>query len=368
MKHAFGNIKRTDLERGSDAVEAVAKLRAAGSITEIMKALKGTAFASLNRSTLFRWLNNDPRQLRHRDTIERIKMIAAIFQQPPIRFAFIKNATEILPVHLLPVLTEKMKPTKIELHEKKSIDSCFIALKNDEVDVVVAPRQSSSADGPIRKICKLVEIPIGGIFPGRFDNDERKVLPFSNSNDLGISMSKGSNLCFGVLPNADYETRLQSFFGNYSVIPSIKTVLNYAAAFRKLKNGEIQGVIGHSVFIENCFAAIQAAIPASRGAVRERLEKLQRAPTGMFGPVKMEIYVNIDAITLKPGVARKVLEAFHGVITHIKKNENEDEFAQKVTELLGLESAPAKSGKDIIREYQYKMMTFDTDTLLKLWR
>src|SRR5262249_2125903 len=128
-------------------------------------------FTDLDRSTVFRWRKSSAEDHRHSDTIGRIIGAAAAIKvherTPPIKFAAIRRATEMLPVHLLEYLPRITRATEVTVEPLDTISDCFVALGAGDVDVVVAPRHDCAPDAAIQRLCKLVEIPVGGIFPGK---------------------------------------------------------------------------------------------------------------------------------------------------------------------------------------------------------
>jgi hypothetical protein len=256
-----------------------------------------------------------------------------------------------------------------ELEDKDSIHDCFKALQreDDPVHFIVAPRRDLNADDPIQRLCKVVEIDVGGVFAGEYSNANKL------AEALGEKKRSKEGLTIGTLINADYRTIFRKFMSNFEA-GSLETreVSTYRQAVKWLRDGTIDGCIGHKIFIENCDAEIKGYLGSKRitDSERDRLGNLHMAPENSFDCVKMDIFINTRKIDPNyRATMRTAIGMIYEVIKLINNPPKDDNgvFFDKVSALLKLTKAP-KSGKHVMNEFKFEMKTFVTPTLLELWQ
>ncbi len=330
-------------------------------VVDILQACGDPEFKFLERSVVYRWLN--PIKPYRSDTIKRILKAAACIQQSgrKARFAGIENATEHFLLRLLEKIPELAGTSEVKAC--RSTAECLAALtsKEDPVDAALAPRHAFTESPQTMRLCKVLELPVSGIF-GRARDDSADlagVLKRANQRNRSIDMS------MGILPNADYQTVMESFLSSYGLFLGHREIVTDSEdAFQRFKHGRIQGVIGHKVFIDNCYRKIEVARKKAKGDVLARLKNLHKAPNGCFRPVKMDLYVNVD--TMSPANLVRILRLLQKGIAYITKNAEEKDFQELVGKLVGLSERSGAAGRKILDESTFEIKTFETATLLAI--
>jgi len=315
----------------------------------------------VDRTTIHRWLL--PGADHHRRTQDRIlrayEIVEAFVRTPlKVRFAVIRHATEMLPIHLLKGIPhiEQREGAQIVVNETaNSIDELFDLLQNDEVDMVMAPRRTNiGADYlDVRRFFRVEMIKVRGIFPVKYQT------PRQLGEELNKLRTSNKNFVIGCLPNADYRSVIQDFMSNHGGSIPTEIVRSYTEAFELLRRQKIHGVIGHHVFVENCDTLI-------KGSKLKHLSSLETVRDSVFEDIRMDCYVNVKRIDSK--IAQIGLVAIVDSVDYINEQKDNKALHSRVNAILGLTGAPSRSAQNVLSEFVYEVKTFEKNTLLSIWR
>lgn len=352
VENALAYLKKLGQTHSPDLI--LLKLReACGTINP---KLKKTA-----RYTLYRWLRIDLDRTKPRtDACRNIIAIAnllstSIGTKYTLKFSSITNASEMLPIHILKQMNHSHLDIDVEVLPSAEPNSHMILLDAWKVDATIAGRGSEITED-IKRLCKVVEIDVGCIFAV----EGKKLL--HNSDKVAKAVADGKIHAIGTLANADYQKNFFDYLNSRDIKYKdihVETVLGYEDAFARLKSGKIQAVVGHLIFVHNCWSRIQEEAKRKK-KVQKRFILIDKE---VFEPMKMDLFVraNLDAPRL-----RRILQVLHDSVKYISVNRGKRGFANKVDDILRLKNAPF-SGIDVVQDFKYEIMTFETETLLRLW-
>lgn len=315
-------------------------------------------FGSINATTVFRWHKS---QSKHRFKTE-MRMIEAAnaledYAKSPVvlRFAAVKQASEMLPILLLADLPdiEKELGIRVEVKELDSVAECIAALRlKDEngADACVVPQHTEfePRDKNLERFFRIADIGVSGIF-SKFD------ISLSVPQNIDRLCKSPQGCRIGSLANANYEEAINEILKKYNSSPEYVPVSRSEKALEMLLSKEIDGVVGHPVFIANIFAPIRNF---------KKHNSAFQLVLGMSTHIKMDVVISHST---KPATARHIFEALTESVDYIKNNIGITIFEDKVERVLGLEGKHY-GAKQIIENYDFSVQTFETKTLRRVWR
>lgn len=425
------NLENGATDDGSVSLEAaIEMLRAQNStlsladIAAMLRSMGIKEFEKTSPTTVLRWLNPHGQQRAStREVIVRAAQALRGYRARPIQLkcGVVTNAAEMLPLHLLKTISKVRPKAEIEISEKekdsiaqfakntgiqiqikdmKSIPALVESLKNGDLDIIAAPRDlekeieklDENVSSFVKRFFKISEVSVKALLPIPANSSIRQIIETLRK----IRKNPAPDAYIGVLANGDYGHILASFL-NDSDVPNTEIVSDSQDAFEKLMDRKIQGVIGHRIMVENTFALVQHALQTSNKqlpAISNKLQIVGESSLGIdtFGVVKMDVFVNLNTMREKPGLAAKLFHLVNNAIEEeIGKKKISPAFHEKVNALLGLEDiglvntrlkdtgisrsvkiegikgAEDLFSKEYRNDYKFEIKTFNTHALKHLW-